>query len=162
MKFQVQCSVLLLTTLLVACGNNQADSKNDAPPEIRPATKLTNDASAVANEAWVLINQLDQILYADSAKDNQDLNEMVREPLRELSTRWRIEVKMTDSVTEGKYALCRKSLNSLDAWARSIQEQSSDVAQKQADYERDKQYCKDAIDNPQYGNTPTKISQAPI
>lgn len=162
MKFQVQCSVLLLTTLLVACGNNQADSKSDAPPEIRPATKLTNDASAVANEAWVLINQLDQMLYADNATDNQDLNEMVREPLRELSTRWRIEVKMTDSVTEGKYALCRKSLNSLDAWARSIQEQSSDVAQKQADYERDKQYCKDAIDNPQYGNTPTKISQAPI
>ena len=112
MKFQVQCSVLLLTTLLVACGNNQADSKNDAPPEIRPATKLTNDASAVANEAWVLINQLDKMLYADNAKDNQDLNEMVREPLRELSTRWRIEVKMTDSVTEGKYALCRKSLNS--------------------------------------------------
>ena len=110
MKFQVQCSVLLLTTLLVACGNNQTDSKNDPPPEIRPATKLTNDASAVANEAWILINQLDLLLYAENAQSNPDIDGMVREPLRELSTRWRIEVKMTDSVTEGKYALCRKSL----------------------------------------------------
>ena len=165
MKFQ--SSLLLISVLCVACGNpqktsNQTDTPTNSTPEIQPAKKLTNDASAFANEAWILINQLDQLLYAENAKSNPDLDSMVREPLRELSTRWRIEVKMTDSVTEGKYALCRKSLNSLDAWARSIQEQSADRAQKQLNYERDKQYCKDAIDNPKYGNTPPKISQAPI
>ena len=179
MKFQLQCSVVLMSMLCVACGNPQnsnmseqsanspsTDSQNEqhanANQKIKPAKKLTNDASAVANEAWILINQLDQLIYAENAKSNPDLDGMVREPLRELSTRWRIEVKMTDSVTEGKYALCRKSLNSLDAWARSVQEQSSDRAQKQLNYERDKQYCKDAIENPKYGNTPPKISQAPI
>ena len=60
---------------------------------------------------------------------------------------------MTDSVTEGKYALCRKALTSLDVWARETLENNSSVAQKQADYERDKQQCKEAIENPNLGNT---------
>ena len=65
---------------------------------------------------------------------------------------------MTDSVTEGKYALCRKALTSLEIWARETIDQSSDVAQKKADYERDKAQCKGAIDNPELGNTdPKKI-----
>ena len=36
---------------------------------------------------------------------------------------------MTDSVTEGKYALCRKALTSLDIWARETLENNSSVAQ---------------------------------
>ena len=36
---------------------------------------------------------------------------------------------MTDSVTEGKYALCRKALTSLDVWARETLENNSSVAQ---------------------------------
>ena len=52
---------------------------------------------------------------------------------------------MTDSVTEGKYALCRKALTSLEIWARSTVENSSSVAQKQADYERDKQQCQEQL-----------------
>jgi len=35
-------------------------------------------------------------------------------------------------------------------------ENANSVAQKQADYERDKQQCKDAIDNPNLGNTSPK------
>lgn len=84
------------------------------------------------------------------------LEEQVRKPARKLSTDWRINVKMTDSVTEGKYALCRKALTSLEIWARETMDQSSSVAQKQADYERDKQQCKDAIEHPQLGNTDPK------
>ena len=54
---------------------------------------------------------------------------MFVKPLRQLSTDWRINVKMTDSVTEGKYALCRKALTSLDVWARETLENNSSVAQ---------------------------------
>ncbi len=61
---------------------------------------------------------------------------------RKLSTDWRINVKMTDSVTEGKYALCRKALTSLEVWARETLDGSSSVAQKQSDYERDKAQCR--------------------
>lgn len=155
MKIQVKIgfSVLLASSVLTACGNN------DRKQEIQPAQKLSNDATAVASEAWVLMNQLDQLLYAGE-KDN--LDETVRQPLRELSNRWRIEVKMTDSVTEGKYALCRKSLNSLDVWARSIKENTNDIEKKKADYERDKNLCKDAIEHPALGNTSPKISSPKI
>ena len=59
-------------------------------------------------------------------------------------------------MTEGKYALCRKALTSLDTWARDVKDRSSSSAQKQADYERDKAQCKDAIDHPALGNTSPK------
>ncbi|MFI7918538.1 hypothetical protein ACFMJ1_21465 [Acinetobacter baumannii] len=44
----------------------------------------------------------------------------------------------------------------LDVWARETLENNSSVAQKQADYERDKQQCKEAIENPNLGNTSPK------
>jgi len=145
-------SLLCSSVLLQACGN---DSNNAEKPEIKPAPKLTNDATTYANEAWKFINQVDGLVYA---KKLDVLEEQVRKPARQLSTEWRINVKMTDSVTEGKYALCRKALTSLEIWARETMEQSSTVAQKQADYERDKQQCKGAIEHPQLGNTdPKKI-----
>ena len=59
----------------------------------------------------------------------EQIDAQVRQPARKLSTDWRINVKMTDSVTEGKYALCRKALTSLEIWARSTVENSSSVAQ---------------------------------
>ncbi len=80
----------------------------------------------------------------------------MRKPIRQLSTDWRINVKMTDSVTEGKYALCRKALTSLDSWARDVKDNANNSGQKQSDYERDKAQCKDAIDNPALGNTSPK------
>ena len=60
---------------------------------------------------------------------------------------------MTDSVTEGKYALCRKAMTSLDTWARSTLEKDGEMQKNQAQYERDKAQCKDAIENPSLGNT---------
>ena len=121
--------------------------------EIKAAPKLTNDATTYANAAWTLINEIDPIVYN---KQVSEIEEKVRKPLRQLSTDWRINVKMTDSVTEGKYALCRKALTSLDTWARDVKDSSSNSAQKQANYERDKAQCKDAIDNPALGNTSPK------
>jgi hypothetical protein len=84
------------------------------------------------------------------------LEDQVRKPARKLSTDWRINVKMTDSVTEGKYALCRKALTSLEIWARESIDQTNSVAQKQADYERDKAQCRGAIEHPELGNTDPK------
>lgn len=136
--------------LLQACGN---DSQSTEKPEIKPAPKLSNDATTYAKAAWQLINEVDPLVYH---KEVDQLESQVRQPVRKLSTEWRINVKMTDSVTEGKYALCRKALTSLDIWARTIIENGNGLSQKQADYERDKLQCQNAIANPALGNTDPK------
>ncbi|MBU3121025.1 hypothetical protein KPE71_12245 [Acinetobacter soli] len=143
----------VLFGLVVSGCNQDHTSGSKEKVEIKAAPKLTNDATTYANEAWKLINQIDPIVY-DGKKD--EIEEQVRKPLRKLSTDWRINVKMTDSVTEGKYALCRKALTSLDTWSREVITGSSTLAQRQADYERDKAQCKDAIANPALGNTDPK------
>ena len=150
-KTHVVATMLCGTFLLTACGNenNQAEKK----VQIKPAPKLTNDATVYAQKAWTLINQIDSILYKQQVSE---IEEKVRKPVRQLSTDWRINVKMTDSVTEGKYALCRKALTSLDAWARELKDHSRVASQKQMAYERDKAQCKNAIEHPALGNTSPK------
>ena len=150
-KTHVVVTMLCGTFLLTACGNenNQAEKK----VQIKPAPKLTNDATVYAQKAWTLINQIDSILYKQQVSE---IEEKVRKPVRQLSTDWRINVKMTDSVTEGKYALCRKALTSLDAWARELKDHSRVASQKQMAYERDKAQCKNAIEHPALGNTSPK------
>ena len=144
-------AAIFCSTFLTACsnGNNEPEKK----VEIKPAPKLTNDATVYAQKAWTLINQIDSILYKQQVSE---IEEKVRKPVRQLSTDWRINVKMTDSVTEGKYALCRKALTSLDAWARELKDHSRVASQKQMAYERDKAQCKDAIAHPALGNTSPK------
>jgi hypothetical protein len=145
-------SIIGSVVMLQGCGNENSEQKK---VEIKAAPKLTNDATTYANAAWELINKVDHFVYENKT---DVLEEEVRKPTRKLSTDWRINVKMTDSVTEGKYALCRKALTSLEIWARESIEKSSSVDQKKADYERDKSQCKGAIDNPNLGNTdPKKI-----
>jgi len=148
-------AVILASSLMLlqACGNSASAPEDKVV--IKPAPKLSNDATAYANEAWKFINAVDALVYA---KQIDVLDEQVRKPARKLSTDWRINVKMTDSVTEGKFALCRKALTSLDIWAREVIENDSNATQKQADYERDKKQCEGAIANPALGNTdPKKI-----
>lgn len=143
--------ILLSSALLLqACGQQNG---NDQQVDIKPAPKLTNDATHYANQAWELISRVDHLVYA---KKLELLENEVRQPARALSTEWRINVKMTDSVTEGKYALCRKALTSLEIFARATAEESSSLNAKQADYERDKAQCKDAIEHPEFGNTDPK------
>lgn len=144
-------AALMICPFLAACGNSNSESEKKV--EIKPAPKLTNDATTYAKAAWKLINEIDVLVYN---KQVTDIEEKVRKPIRQLSTDWRINVKMTDSVTEGKYALCRKALTSLDSWARDVKDNANNSGQKQSDYERDKAQCKDAIDNPALGNTSPK------
>lgn len=143
-------SLLSSMFLLQACGNNNSQEQK---VEIKAAPKLTNDATTYANEAWMFINKVDPLIYANKI---DQLEEQVRKPSRKLSTDWRINVKMTDSVTEGKYALCRKALTSIEIWARESIERSTSDNQKKVDYERDKAQCKNAIENPELGNTDPK------
>lgn len=144
-------AAVMICPFLAGCGNSNSESEKKV--EIKPAPKLTNDATTYANAAWKLINEIDVLVYN---KQVTDIEEKVRKPIRQLSTDWRINVKMTDSVTEGKYALCRKALTSLDSWARDVKDNANNSGQKQSDYERDKAQCKDAIDNPALGNTSPK------
>ena len=146
------CALLLLlggAVVLQGCGGNQ----DDRAAEVKPAPKLSNDATAYAQAAWQLINEVDPLVYN---KQKDVLEDQVRQPTRKLSTDWRINVKMTDSVTEGKYALCRKALTSLEVFARATLDESSTLPQKQADYERDKAQCENAIAHPELGNTDPK------
>jgi len=144
-------AVVLTAGLLQAC--NQSNEQGTEKVEIKAAPKLDNDATVYAQHAWQLINEADPYVYR---KQLNLIEEKVRKPIRKLSTDWRINVKMTDSVTEGKYALCRKALTSLDSWARATLDKDKLMGQKQADYERDKEQCKNAIDHPALGNTSPK------
>lgn len=140
---------LCASVLLQGCGNENTASK---PVEIKAAPKLTNDATTYAHTAWELVNQVDALVYN---KQLDAIEDQVRKPVRKLSTDWRVNVKMTDSVTEGKYALCRKALTSLEIWAR-VTAEGNPADQKQMDYERDKQQCSNALDHPELGNTDPK------
>ncbi|WP_343596288.1 hypothetical protein [Acinetobacter sp.] len=130
-------------------GCNQSD---DAQKKvvIKPAPKLSNDATAYAKQAWVLMNDVEPLV---TATQKAVIDEKVRKPLRELGTAWKINVKMTDAVTEGKYALCRKALTSLDTWARAVKEGDASEKESQQIYLQDKAECKDALDHPKLGNT---------
>ena len=149
-KFVKLLSLVTLSSalLLQGCGQDEGQKA-----EIKAAPKLSNDATVYAAQAWQLINAVDGLVYA---KDLARLENDVRVPARKLSTEWRINVKMTDSVTEGKYALCRKALTSLEIWARTTLESAPSAAQKQLDYERDKNQCAGALEHPEYGNTDPK------
>ncbi|WP_010114856.1 hypothetical protein [Acinetobacter sp. P8-3-8] len=147
-KVLLTMSLVIIAITLSACGNSSTEPKEKV--EIKAAPKLTNDATTYAKEAWKLMNQVEPFVYR---KQLNLIQENVRKPVRKLSTDWRINVKMTDSVTEGKYALCRKALTSLDSWARATLEKDGQLVKTQQEYERDKAQCKDAIDHPSLGNT---------
>lgn len=147
-RFGIVSAFMVTALALQGCGNSSTERAEKA--ELKTAPKITNDATVYANNAWILINQVDHFLFE---KQTDQIQAQVREPVRQLILDWRINVKMTDSVTEGKYALCRKALNSIDAWARALVENEGQLALRQANYERDKAQCKTAIDNPELGNT---------
>ncbi|MFT4020376.1 MAG: hypothetical protein QM666_02535 [Acinetobacter sp.] len=152
-RSKLNYAAMALVLLALAGCNQPSDSKEKAV--IKPAPKMSNDATAYAQQAWKLMIQLEPVV--EQKQPNLDV--IVRKPLRELGTEWKIKVKMSDSVTEGKYALCRKAMTELDTWARTVQENDSTQAQAKADYLRDKAQCKDALDHPDLGNTSPTLRQ---
>lgn len=147
-RFGFVCTVLASAWVLQGCGNSSNGTEQKV--EIKAAPKITNDATVYAQKAWDLINQVDPILYQNQT---DKIAKSVREPVRQLTLDWRINVKMTDSVTEGKYALCRKALTSIDSWARAIVEDEGQLPLRQSNYEADKAKCQGALAKPELGNT---------
>lgn len=139
MQYKTLTMMLVITAGLSAC-----NQQNHEKVEIKSAPKLTNDATAYAKQGWQLMNKVEPLVKPD----NTNLEAQVRKPIRELSTNWRINVKMTDSVAEGKYALCRKALNDLDTWSHAIDDKTA-----YSTYLMDKAQCKDALDHPELGNS---------
>lgn len=138
----MQKKAIIVVVFLALIGCSQSKEK----VEIKPAPKQSNDATQYAQRAWELMNHVEPYV-----ENHQDLEKNVRKPIRELSTDWKINVKMGDSVTEGRYALCRKALTDLETWSRAVEDQS--IA---ATYKQDKSECHYAIEHPELGNTPPK------
>ncbi|MEB3766461.1 hypothetical protein [Acinetobacter sp. MD2] len=136
--------------IVLALAGCQRSNEPEHKVEIKPAPKLSNDATAYAKQAWQLINQVESVVNLNQP---QQINEQLRKPLRELGISWKINVKMGDAVTEGKYAFCRRALTSLDMWAKAVQDQDSNTAQSKQQYLQDKNLCKYALDHPELGNT---------
>lgn len=142
--------MMLVVGAVLLTGCNQ---QNEPKVVIKPAPKLSKDATQYAKESWVLMNQVETLLLHEHLNTLQ-IDEQVRKPLRELSNRWMINVKMGDSVAEGNFAFCRKAMVSLDTLARSIQSQDNQsLSDSQQRYNRDKALCKNALDNPELGNS---------
>lgn len=150
LKFRFGYLTVVLASVLALQGCGNSSDGEEKKVEIKAAPKMTNDATVYAQKAWKLINEVDPVLYQNQ-KDQ--IQEIVRKPVRQLNLDWQINVKMTDSVTEGKYALCRKALTSIDAWARAIVENEGQLDTRKSNYERDKAQCQNAIANPEQGNT---------
>lgn len=149
-------SSILNTTAIALCaclGLTACNQSSNEPVQIKPAPKLTNDATQYAQRAWSLMNEVEPLVSTST-----DIEKDVRKPLRELHTQWKINVKMTDSVTEGKYALCRKAMMSLDIWARNTMQHvdAQDLQESLDQYKVEKEQCKDALDHPELGNTSPK------
>lgn len=147
----------LCSLSLVACGGGQKStesaSQGEQTQKIQPAVKLSPDATMHAQRAWQFVQQVENLL---EQKNIDMLDGSVRQPIRQLTQDWLTQVKMNDAVTEGKYAMCRKTLQSMDAWARALQDNASDSDKKRATYLHDKALCQDAIENPELGNTDPK------
>lgn len=144
--------LLTLTICLAGC-DTQNTSSSQEKKSLQPAVKLSPDATTHAQQAWIFINQVEPLL---EQKQLDVLETQVRQPINQLRIDWQTQVKMTDAVTEGKYALCRKTLNSMDIWARELLQNGTQVDKKREDYLRDKALCQNAIENPELGNTDPK------
>ncbi|OLO13316.1 hypothetical protein BUV99_13350, partial [Corynebacterium diphtheriae] len=68
---------------------------------VENSSSVAQKQADYANAAWQFMNEVDPLVYN---KEMEQIDAQVRQPARKLSTDWRINVKMTDSVTEGKYA----------------------------------------------------------
>lgn len=146
-----------LTMTLVACGGQKQTDSTANPQQsekkIQPAVKLSPDATMHAQRAWQFVQQVEVLLQEPKI---DMLDGSVRQPIRQLTEDWLTQVKMNDAVTEGKYAMCRKTLQSMDAWARALQDNSRDIEKRREMYLRDKALCEDAINHPELGNTDPK------
>lgn len=135
----------LLNFTLTAC--NQSGQDGQHKRDIKPAVKLSTDASHIAQQTYQFLVSAEPLLTTQPVNLNQ-LEQEIFQPVRQLLLRWNTEVKQSDSVVGDQYTICRGALISLDSWARSIQKQIPGQADKQAIFEKQKNLCQHVIHNP--------------
>ncbi|RYY78511.1 MAG: hypothetical protein EOO69_10345 [Moraxellaceae bacterium] len=132
--------VAFLATGLSACNQSGHEHKR----EIKPAVKLSTDASRVAADTNQFLQRAEQLMLSSSTQPDQ-LETQILLPIRQLLLRWNTEIKQSDSVVGDQYTICRGALVSLDSWTRAVQNQTSGQADKQAVFASQKNLCAQAV-----------------
>lgn len=151
-----QVMMVGLCGLLLACGkpasdvqqstHQATDNPRDQPYQVKPAVKLSTDASALAQKTLSYLQQTEPALSVPITTASQDmLEKLVFTPVRELLVQWRMDVKQTDSVVGDQYTICRGALMSFDVWARTLLERPELAGEKKQLYLNQKQLCEKAV-----------------
>lgn len=147
--------VAFLGTGLSACNQSGQEHKR----EIKPAVKLSTDASRVAADTNQFLQRAEQIMLTSPVQPNQ-YDSQILLPIRQLLLRWNTEIKQSDSVVGDQYTICRGALVSLDSWTRAVQNQTPGQADKQAIFASQKNLCAQAVKDGAYQAQPdTSIQQ---
>lgn len=142
-----------VSVLLVACGKPEDGKQQDGQGQqadqayqVKPAAKLSTDASAIARETLTYLQQAEPALEQTAAKARPEaLEKLVFAPVRDLLLHWRTDVKQTDSVVGDQYTICRGALMSFDAWARALLERPDSASEKKQVYLNQKQLCTNMV-----------------
>ena len=153
-------AITALGLLLVACGKPATDTHHadqqgatasrDQAYQVKPAVKLSTDASGLAQKTMAYLQQAEPLLdgfsmATDKVADKEVLEKQVFTPVRDLLLHWRTDVKQTDSVVGDQYTICRGALMSFDAWARDLLEHPAGAAEKKQVYLNQKQLCEKVL-----------------
>lgn len=129
--------MLMFMMALSGCQKPHPDEKNDNSAESQPKPAPTNDSYPVAKDVYQFLLQAEPLL----AVKTTDFQKQIYTPIRQLLTRWQLEVKQGDSAIGDQYTICRGALLSLDEWTRSVESDSSSQADKKEIFENQKQIC---------------------
>lgn len=148
-----------LCGLLLACGKpasegeqqkhltGQATSNQSGHEayQVKPAVKLSTDASGLAQQTLSYLQQTEPLLMQSATSSEDALERLIFTPVRDLLVQWRMNVKQTDSVVGDQYTICRGALMSFDAWARAVIERPQTAVEKQQQYLNQKKLCETAV-----------------
>jgi hypothetical protein len=152
-------TALTLSIMLTACNQSGQDAQQKR--EIKPATKLTTDASKIAQDTYPFLLRAESVLTAQPVP-RDELEQQIFQPIRQLLLRWNTEVKQSDSVVGDQHTICRGALISLGSWARSVQDKTASQANKQAIFIKQKNLCKETVQDAEQPNSLTRnLTQLP-
>lgn len=129
---------------LTACGKNDAKDQHNTV-ELKTVKPVSTDASLIATQVYQFLSQAERLVATLDPANSQQFDQQIFNPVNTLLTRWRLEVKQSDSVAGDQFTICRGALVSLDAWARSVVTQSSNIDNKKQVFENQKQLCGKAV-----------------
>ena len=112
--------------------------------EIKPAVKLSTDASQIGTDTYRFISVVDS-LPQSATPDRTQFEQLIFQPSRQLLIRWGTEVSQKDSAVGDEYTICKGALMSLNSWARAVLDQPSLAKSKQQVYEGQKKLCAQVV-----------------